>query len=1007
MLTQTYSYRLIAILLLTCNSILVSAQKITVSAPKDVTVECNAIPKAQNPSATTNCENKTLKFTLAEEKTAGLCADSYIITRKWTVSNACNTTTTVSQKITVRDTKAPIFGSIPTNITVDCNKIPTPAKVSATDNCDVSVDIAVNDKITAGLCTDSYTITRTWTATDNCGNKSTRTQLISVRDVVRPVFASIPNSLTVSCDALPPQANPTATDNCDKEVTITFNESQIKGQCENNYVIKREWTASDNCANIAKQTQYITVQDTQKPVFSTVPAALTVDCANIQSSSPTATDNCDTNVDISIKESVASTSTSETGACSYKLLREWTATDNCGNKATASQTLTIQDTKAPKFTSSLPDLTVTCTSLPSITVNPSAVDNCDSKLTFTVKETKTAGTCEDSYTITREWTATDKCGNSATTFQKITVEDKLAPVIVGIPSNLTMSCSQLVPAVSSNVGAMDNCDKKIDITFKETKINGNCPDSYSIRREWTATDNCGNKSTKTQSIVLRDVNAPIFTTVPNNITVECDKIPSTNIKAVDNCDKDVTIVFVETKENGNCPNNYTIKRTWTATDNCSNSKTTSQLIVVRDRTAPKFTSTPNNVTVDCSTVPSPAVLTAVDNCDKNLVIEFSSNRVNGNCLQNYQIKNSWTATDNCNNSTKFFQTIQVTDAKSPSLETGINAPIDITADCKAVPPAAKLKFVDNCDTDIQVIYTEELVNGQGSCNKKLVRTWVAKDDCNNVKTISHSIYLIDSQAPVFANVPANITANCDAIPQAATDISVTDNCTTNVKLTVKDYEEIDSCKKTITRLWTATDDCGNTSFASQIISVIDNTPPYVVSPPNLTINLACGATVPVPPALMFKDKCNDNVKVSYAEEITNGTSQNCPIEKILRRWKATDPCGNTTVFIQTLLFGSTNAVNKTTADIPTKLEDKNMDLPKSIGFQAYPNPTDGIFTVNLGAKVDEISLTDELGRLIESQTNPSSTNLQFDLSKQINGVYFLKVRMGDLIETQKIVLVKQ
>jgi large repetitive protein len=1010
MLTQQQTFRFWAVFFLSLSFSIIKAQKVTITAPKDITVECNLIPKAQNPIATTTCENKSLSFAITETKTNGNCTDAFVLTRQWTVKDACNNTATVSQKITVRDSRVPTIGTIPTNVTVDCNKIPAPAKVTATDNCDKSVEIAVNDKITAGLCTDSYLIARTWTATDNCGNKNTKTQLISVRDLTRPVLMNVPVSLTVSCEAIPVKANPTATDNCDKEVSITFNESKMNVRCENSFTLKREWTASDNCGNNSKQTQFIIVQDTKNPTFTTIPATLTVDCVNIQGSSPLASDNCDTSLDVIYKETLLGTSTTTPNGCTYRVLREWSAVDNCNNRGSTSQTLVVQDTKAPKFTSSLPDMTVSCTSIPSLSINPSAVDNCDTKLTYTVKETiiQGQGLCADNYTIRREWTATDKCGNSATTSQLISVEDKLAPVIVGIPSNLTMSCSQLVPAIATNVGAMDNCDKQLDITFKETKVNGNCTDTYTIRREWTATDNCGNKGTRTQTIVLRDVIAPTFTTIPQNITVDCDKIPTTNVKAIDNCDKDVLITMSETKENGNCPDNFTIRRVWTATDNCGNSKTTAQVIVVRDRTAPKFTSSPNNVTVECNSIPLPAVLTAVDNCDKEVAVDFSTTKVNGTCPQNYQILNSWTATDNCNNVVKWTQRIQVNDTQSPILDVSISIPTDLTAECKTVPPPAKLKFVDNCDTDIFITYNEETSLTQDACNKKLVRTWIAKDDCNNTKIISHSIFLIDNEAPIFSTIPANITANCDAIPPAAISaVSVTDNCTSNVKITVKDYEEIDSCKKTITRLWTATDDCGNTAFATQTINVIDNTPPYVVSPPNLTINLACGAAVPPPPAVMFKDKCNDNVKVSYSEEITDGTSPNCPITKLIRRWRATDPCGNATVFVQTLFFGTNGGTNRIVVTQPTVIIDKDKAAPQVGGFLAYPNPTNGLINVNLSAKADEVIITDELGRTVALQQNCSNALLAFDLSREMSGIYFLTVKTGTTLETQKIVLVKQ
>ena len=74
------------------------------------------------------------------------------------------------------------------------------------------------------LCEDTYTLTRTWTATDNCGNTDIQSQVITVQDVTAPVLAGIPADVTVECDAVPAPATPTASDNCDSDVTIDFNE---------------------------------------------------------------------------------------------------------------------------------------------------------------------------------------------------------------------------------------------------------------------------------------------------------------------------------------------------------------------------------------------------------------------------------------------------------------------------------------------------------------------------------------------------------------------------------------------------------------------------------------------------------------------------------------------------------------------------------------------------------------------------------------------------------------
>ena len=121
---------------------------------------------------------------------------------------------------------------------------------------------------------------------------------------------------------------------------------------------------------------------------------------------------------------------------------------------------------------------------------------------------------------------------------------------------------------------------------------------------WTYEGANGNITTQTQNVVLTDTTAPVFTTSPADVTVECDAStdPSATGTAVatDNCHTSVAITYAETTVAG-VGNNSVITRVWTATDDNSNASTYTQTITVVDTTAPVAdVATLADVTAECS-----------------------------------------------------------------------------------------------------------------------------------------------------------------------------------------------------------------------------------------------------------------------------------------------------------------------------------------------------------------------------------------------------------------------
>ena len=175
-----------------------------------------------------------------------------------------------------------------------------------------------------------------------------------------------------------------------------------------------------------------------------------------------------------------------------------------------------------------------------------ATDNCG-EVVITVEEVTTAGACAGDYVITRTFTATDDCGNATSATQTITIIDTTAPELT-IPADYTAECSDEHPMDEAT--ATDNCGEVV-ITVEEVTTAGACAGDYVITRTFTATDDCGNASSATQTITIIDTTAPEFTDVPSDYTIECDEeLVLDEAVAIDNCSVCNTSLAFESSEDG-------------------------------------------------------------------------------------------------------------------------------------------------------------------------------------------------------------------------------------------------------------------------------------------------------------------------------------------------------------------------------------------------------------------------------------------------------------------------
>ena len=844
--------------------------------PANTTVECDQVPDPAVLTATDNCD-PLVEVEFEEEFAQGDCPDSYTLTRTWTVTDDCGNTASHTQVVTVEDTTGPVFdGPLPMDMIVECDAIPEMVILTATDNCDDDVLVLHGESIIENCCPEevcifTYQIVRFWIAVDDCGNRTEHVQRITVRDTTAPVFdAPIPADMTVECDAVPEPAEVTATDNCDTTVTITFTEVRTDGTCPDSYTLTRTWVAMDICENSATLVQVITVQDTQAPILLGVPEDMTAACDQIPAPAQvTAEDNCDNEVMVDLNE------VNEVIEGCGTITRTWSAADDCGNAVSATQVITVIDTVAPMLSTQTMKLVMACDAILEAPI-VEAMDNCDSTLEVILNEDNQV--VEGCGTITRTWSVKDNCGNETVAVHYISVIDTVAPVLIGVPDDAKVACTDIPEAPV--VTAEDNCDPTLEVIYRE--VNDVIEGCGTITRTWYVEDNCGNETMATQMLYVYDIVAPELIGVPADTTVACDAIPQmADVTAEDNCDPTLEIEYSENSDVfEGCG---TITRTWFVEDNCGNETTMSQTITVVDNVAPELLGVPADTTVACDAIPRIANVTAEDNCDPTLEVNFEEvNRVIEGCGI---IMRMWSVTDNCGNETSATQTIEVIDTVAPTL---LGVPQDVTVPCTQIPRPALVEAEDNCDFTLDVIFEEDnqVIEGCGT----ITRTWYVMDNCGNAAEATQSITVVDEEAPVLIGVPEDTTVACSAIPAPAL-VTADDNCDPTLEVMFEELSDVLEGCGIITRTWSVEDNCGNKASMTQTIEVIDTVAP-MLSTQTMKLVMACDAILEAP-IVEAMDNCDSTLEVILNED--NQVVEGCGM--ITRTWSVMDNCGNETVAV--------------------------------------------------------------------------------------------------------------
>ena len=687
----------------------------------DDTIECPNTPVFSNPTTSDDCSDVTLTY--VDSTTPGDCPQEYSVKRTWTAVDECGNSSTASQTITVEDNTPPVISGVGDDATIECPNEPVFSTPSASDACGWA-GLTYVDTTTPGDCPQEFSVKRTWTAVDSCGNSSTASQTITVEDNTPPVISGVGDDATIECPNEPVFSTPSASDACGW-AGLTYVDTTTPGDCPQEFSVKRTWTAVDSCGNSSTASQTITVEDNTPPVISGVGGDATIDCPDTPVfSTPSASDACGwaglTYVDDTTD-----------GDCpqEYSITRTWTAVDSCGNQSTADQTINVEDNTPPVITCPS-DVDVNCDQ----TVDfgqATAVDACDPSPSVDYSDDTLSTTCP--LQISRTWTATDACGNESSCVQSIIIRDETPPVISGVGADATVECPN-EPTFSTPT-ATDNCGTPT-MSFADDTTAGDCPQEYSITRTWIAVDVCDNADTASQTINVVDNTPPVISGVGDDATVECPNAPVFSTPSASDACGWAGLTYVDDTTAGDCPQEYSITRTWTAVDSCGNESTADQTINVQDNTPPVISGVGDDATIECPNTPSFSNPSASDACGW-AGLSFVDDTTQGDCPAEYSITRTWTAVDSCGNSAQASQTINVEDTTGPTITCADPDTIACEDELVFTPPTAS----DACDPSPEIILVgTDTTEGPGMGEFTYTRSWYAVDSCGNASdTCSQSI----------------------------------------------------------------------------------------------------------------------------------------------------------------------------------------------------------------------------------------------------------------------------
>jgi len=404
--------------------------------------------------------------------------------------------------------------------------------------------------------------------------------------------------------------------------------------CNDSFTINLTVTDSNGCTSACSKT--VNVADSVAPVFTACPASslilgcnpAAINSLQAISDAGAVTDNCNS------PALTATGATVNNTGCNYSQIWTVTATDACNNSSNCSITYSWnQDAVKPVITTANSNQNLGCNP----TITPplfSGTDNCEGSILPVVT---TSGASNTGCMFSQSWTAnyTDACGNVAdavTITYTWTIDG--TPPTAGNPAPITLSgCNGSFPApdITMVTDEADNCLGPITVAFAGDGTPSLSGCTETTVRTYSVTDVCGKSITVSQNLIRTIDTTPPSFTYPAPVSQTADtgsceaSVVITAPVATDNCG---TPAMAGVRSDLASLNDVypvgTVVITWTATDNCGNSSTCNQSVLITDNEIPVLSNCPSDIVAceNTSTI-SYTLPSASDNCSGAVVNQIS------------------------------------------------------------------------------------------------------------------------------------------------------------------------------------------------------------------------------------------------------------------------------------------------------------------------------------------------------------------------------------------------